>query len=176
LKTAHDFTEGQMVRFFGQNMPKELAGRQLVVAAPVTVTDFHLKTLQNEPLDSRAYGVFAGSGSVSRVTQLWTGGDYEGYFEFYNGARSETQKLGLSYVGHTGNVFAQELVMVADSGSRYQANAGTVLTGAGSRILRGAFLATPSSSVAPFLKLFSPHFRAGGLDLPLFRLPKGFVV
>jgi hypothetical protein len=32
--------------------------------------------------------------------------------------------------------------MVADSGSRFQANVGTVLTGAGSRILRGAFLAT----------------------------------
>jgi hypothetical protein len=42
----------------------------------------------------------------------------------------------------------QELVMVADSGSRYQANVGTVLTGAGSRILRGAYLGTIDLNMA----------------------------
>jgi hypothetical protein len=145
---GHDFTEGQMVRLSGFLGAKELNGQQLIVTAPITATEFHVKTLENTPLDSRAYGEWIGSGWVSRVTQLWTGGDYEGYFEFYNGARGETRFLGLSYVGHTGNAFMQELVMVADSGSRYQANVGTVLTGAGSRILRGAFLGTIDLNMA----------------------------
>ena len=131
-----------MVRFSGFTGMKELNGRQLIVTAPVTTTEFHLKTLENAALDSREYGGWTGGGNVSRVTQLWTGGDYEGYIELYNGARAETRRIGLSYLGHTGNAFMQEMVMVADSGSRYQANAGTVLTGAGSRILRGAFLGT----------------------------------
>lgn len=142
MSAAHDFTEGQMVRFSGIQGMTELNGQQLLVAAPITATEFHLKTLENAALDSRAYGERAGGGKVARVTQRWTGGDYEGYFELYNGARAETRRIGFAYLGHTGNAFMQELVMVADSGSRYQANAGTVLTGAGSRILRGAFLGT----------------------------------
>lgn len=145
---GHDYAEGQMVRFSEVAGTAELNGQQLVVAAPVTATEFHLKTLENAPLDSRAYGRWAGTGKVARVTQRWTGGDYEGYFDFYNGARGETRHLGLAYVGRTGNVFMQELVMVVDSGSRYQANVGTVLTGAGSRILRGAFLGTIDLNMA----------------------------
>ncbi|MEQ1850872.1 MAG: hypothetical protein ABMA01_04680 [Chthoniobacteraceae bacterium] len=145
---GHDFQEGQMVRFSAMRGMTELNGQQLIVAAPVTATEFHLKTLQNTPLDSRAYGEWTEMGSVSRVTELWTGGDYEGYFDFHNGARGETRFLGLAYVGRTGNAFAQELVMVADTGSRYQANVGTVLTGAGSRILRGAFLGTIDLNMA----------------------------
>ena len=131
-----------MVRFADVKGMTELNGQQLIVAAPITDTEFQLHTLENKPLDSRGYGDGSGEGKVTPVTQLWTGGDYEGYLEFYNGARGETRFLGLSYVGHTGAAFAQELVMVADSGTRFLANAGTVLTGAGSRILRGAFLAT----------------------------------
>lgn len=148
VASGHDYVEGQMVRFAGIEGTTELNGQQLIVAAPVTATEFHLKTLENAPLNSRSYGEWNGLGKVSRVTQLWTGGDYEGYFEYLNGARGETRLLGLSYVGHTGNVFMQEQVMVADSGSRYQANVGTVLTGAGSRILRGAFLGTIDLNMA----------------------------
>jgi hypothetical protein len=139
---SHDYAVGQMVRLSGLDGTRELNGRQFLVSAPVTATAFHLKTLDHSGLDSRTYGEFTRGGSVSRVTEIWTGGDYEGYFEFLNGARGETQTLGLSYIGHTGSAFAEELVMVADSGSRFQANVGTVLTGAGSRILRGAFLGT----------------------------------
>ncbi len=148
LAQPHDFTEGQMVRFSEVAGMRELNGQQLTVTAPITATEFHLKTLQNAVLDSRAYGEWAGEGKVRRMTQLWTGGDYEGYFDFYNGARGESWRLGLSYIGHTGAAFMQELVMVADSGSRFQANAGTVLTGAGSRILRGAFLGTIDLNMA----------------------------
>lgn len=142
LAGGHDYTEGQMVRFSEMQGTTELNGQQLIVIAPITATEFHLKTLNNAPLDSSDYGEWSGTGKVARVTQRWTGGDYEGYFEFMNGARGETWRLGLSYVGHTGTAFMQEVVMVTDTGSRYQANAATVLTGAGSRILRGAFLAT----------------------------------
>lgn len=145
---GHDFTEGQMVRFSTVGGTTQLNGQQLIVATPITATEFHLKTLENAPLDTRAYGEWTAAGQVSRVTQLWTGGDYEGYFDFYNGARGETRFLGLSYVGRTGNAFMQEMVLVADTGSRYQANVGTVLTGAGSRILRGAFLGTIDLNMA----------------------------
>lgn len=148
MTLPHGFAAGEMVRFADVQGMTELNGQQLIVAAPVTATEFSLHSLQNMALDSRSYGEWSAQGRVRRVTQLWTGGDYEGYFDFYNGARGETWRLGLSYLGHTGNAFAQELVMVADSGSRFQANAGTVLTGAGSRILRGAFLGTIDLNMA----------------------------
>jgi hypothetical protein len=142
MTAPHGLSAGQMVRLSEVKGMSELNGQQLIVAAPVTATEFFLHTLNHAPLDSRSYGEWSSGGELTPVRELWTGGDYEGYLEFYNGARGETKFLGLSYIGHTGIAFAQEVVMVADSGTRFQANAGTVLTGAGSRIMRGAFLAT----------------------------------
>lgn len=139
IAAGHNFVAGDQVRFSGVGGTTQLNGQQLIVSAPVTATEFNLSTLESAALNSTSYDAFTSGGSVSKVTQLWTGSDYEAYIQCINGARMETRTIGISYVGYTGSIFAQDLLHCRDRGSRIFASSSTVLSGAGSRIIRTSF-------------------------------------
>lgn len=75
--------------------------------------------------------------SYNGLTEVWTGSALEGYFNFQDGGCGEFRNIGMSWVGGDDPTFNQKLIYVRDSGSRWYAQQGVVLSGAGQACIRG---------------------------------------
>lgn len=57
--------------------------------------------------------------SMNGSTQLWTGGDHEGYFNVIAGGQLELTSIGMSWLGAVGPAMAQDIIFARDTGSRF---------------------------------------------------------